>query len=162
MDTSVVTTSWIDTCLNTIQASLEQIEFSKWFVILQLLLLVICFFARLLCTVLTILSPNRFASDHRKAMYAVARYCYWLTLCFQVLIWLFGSDAFFSTLAYADYLLAFGFAVISVISLLAACISMFFKRQGKRVYIAKSLSSSALMMMLMGTFIAAFSWLLLS
>lgn len=79
-----------------------------------------------------------------------------------MLIWLFRSDAFFNTLASADYLLAFGFAALSVVSLLAASISIFFKRQGKRVYIAKSLSSSALMMMLMGTFIAAFSWLLLS
>lgn len=162
MDTSVVATSWIDTCLNTIQTSLGRIEFSKWFVLLQLLLLGICFFARLLCTFLTILSPNRFASDHRKAIYAVARYCYWFTVCFQILIWLFGNDAFFNTLAHADYLLAFSFAALSVISLLAACISMLFKRQGKRVFIAKSLSSSALMMMLMGTFIGAFSWLLLS
>lgn len=160
MSTPNVQVSFVTNTLNNLYSALEKVEYFEWFVLLQIILLLICCISRLLCQILTIISPNRFSHEHRSTMHRIARTCYWYTLLSQLLIFFAGSIEHAKTLALVDYASAICLLILAVVSLIAACISMMFKRHGKRVYIAKSLCSSSFTMLLMGSFLAAFSFVL--
>ena len=60
-----------------------------------------------------------------------------------------------------DFLAAVALAAIAVLGLLIAVLLMFFPRKGARVFVTRSLSRSALSLLLMALLLAAIAWLLL-
>lgn len=142
--------------LGKAQSFLRGVRYDEYFILAPLLMLALCCIARMICAGMTVLSPVKFSAEHRRTMYSTARTCYWISIVMQLLMWVFGDAGQLSVLANADYFAALLLAVTAVVSFLSAVLSMIFSRGGKRVFIAKSLNFSGLMLVLMAAFLAGF------
>lgn len=145
--------------IRSIQDFLSSIDYAVWFTYVPLVLLILCVLSRFVCLTLTVISPGKFGSEHRKTMSVTSRTCYWLSIVAQMLIWIFGTTKQISFIGDVDILVGCVMLLIAFISILVATIGMIFPRKGKRVFIAKNIYSQAIMLMLLAAFVGAFGWL---
>lgn len=147
-----------NTIISSIQGFLSSIDYTVWFTYVPVVLLILCILSRFICFLLTVLSPIRFGVEHRKTMSVTSRNCYWLSILAQILIWIFGTTDQIYFMSDIDIWSGCVMLLIALIALFVATIGMLFPRKGKRVFIAKSLYSQAIMLVILAAFVCAFGW----
>lgn len=138
---------------------LDQIQFGSIFFFVPVALMVLCVAARLACYFMLMVFPRKFSHDHQANFNKIARYCYWFSVLIQGLFWLLGTKEQIITLRDVDYLCGAIMAVIAVVCVVSAIVSMFIKRHGVRVFLSKRLMKLALGLILMALFLCAFAYL---
>ena len=145
--------------ISSIQDFLSSIDYAVCFMYVPLVLLMLCILSRFVCLTLTVLSPTKFGVEHRKTMSVTSRTCYWLSIVAQMLIWIFGTTEQISFIGDVDIWAGCVMLLLALIAILVVTIGMIFSRKGKRVFIAKSIYSQAIMLVLLAVFVSAFGWL---
>ncbi len=148
----------MNTIFYDIQNALASVRYDMWFVCVPILLLTVCILSRFLCVILSIVSPTKFGTEHRREMNKSSRVCYWLSVFAQALIWSFGTAQQVSLLGWVDLWAAGVLMLLAIAALLTAVLDMIFSRRGKRVFILKNMHHQAIRLLLMGTFLGIFGW----
>lgn len=145
--------------ISKIQGFLMSIDYADFFPFVPFLLMVLFLLSRSICLALTVLSPAKFGADHRKTMSAISRTCFWIAILAQCLIWIFGSCEQIDLINDVDKGVGIAAFLLAFIAFVIATIGMIFSRKGKRVFIAKSIYTQAIMLVLYSAFVSVFGWL---
>ncbi len=130
--------------LVAIQQFLATIHYDQYVLLIPILLLAICSLSWLICTVMMILTPFHFGSEHRRASLRTASICFWGSLLIHILFRLWGSNEQMNMLRQTDLFAFLVFAGLALLNFLAAAVVMIFKRKGTRVFSSRSLTKNGL------------------
>jgi len=157
----IAESTWLTRLLDQITAFLKSIQYENYFILGILLLLVIACFIRLVRMIMIMISPNGYSKDNNKAIGKVSHIAYWFALIFTVPVWFFGSAESLTVLQQADKMAGIIHLGLMLLTLLLAGLNMLIGRKGKRVFVAKALCRSSIILAIEGSILLVLGYFLI-
>lgn len=143
--------SWLTKLLNQITGVLQSIRYESYFILGILALLAVACFIRLVRMIMIMLSPNGYSKDNNKAIGTISHITYWFAIIFTIPVWFFGSTENMAVLQQAHKMAGIIQLALVLLTLLLAGLNMLIGRKGKRVFVAKALSRSSVILAIEGS-----------
>lgn len=153
--------SWLTKLLNQITEVLQSIQYESYFILGILALLAVACFVRLVRMIMIMLSPNGYSKDNNKAIGTVSHIAYWFAIIFTVPVWFFGSSESLAPLQQAHKMSGIVHLGLMLLTLLLAGWNMLIGRKGKRVFVAKALSRSSIVLAIEGSILFVIGYFLI-
>lgn len=153
--------SWLTRLLNQITGVLQSIQYESYFILGILALLAVACFVRLVRMIMIMLSPNGYSKDNNKAIGTISHIAYWFAIIFTVPVWFFGSSENLAVLQQAHKMSSIIHLGLMLLTLLLAGLNMLISRKGKRVFVAKALSRSSIILAVEGSILLILGYFLI-
>ena len=153
--------TWLTRLLNQITGFLQSIQYESCFVVGILALLSTACFVRLVRMIMIMVSPNGYSKDNNKAIGTLSHIAYWFAIVFTVPVWFFGSTDHVLVLQFAHKMSGIIHLGLMLLTLLLAGINMLVSRKGKRVFIAKAMCRSSVVLAVEGAILLLIGFFLI-
>ena len=153
--------TWLTRLLDQITIALQSIQYEDYFVMGIIVLMAIACIVRFVRMIMILISPNGYSKDNNKAIGKISHIAYWFSIVFIAPVWFFGSSNSVNTLQQVSKTAGIVHMGLMLLTLLIAGLNMLISRKGKRVYVAKALCRSSIVLALEGALLLLLGFFLL-
>lgn len=157
----ITESTWLTRLLNQITEFLQSIQYESCFILGILALLATACFVRLVRMIMIMVSPNGYSKDNNKAIGILSHIAYWFAIVFTVPVWFFGSSDHLLVLQFAHKMSGIIHLGLMLLTLLLAGLNMLIGKKGKRVFIAKAMCRSSIILAVEGAILLLIGYFLI-